>query len=80
MLLMMEKRIRGRISRTSNRSARATNPFMSEAYDKTKATKKKPLLMQTIFMDGQCVSLFLLEVSSTCLTLTTGEIFLAFLR
>ena len=39
MLLMMEKRIRGRISRTSNRSARATNPFMSEAYDKTKATK-----------------------------------------
>ena len=39
MLLMMEKRIRGRISRTSNRSSWATNPFMSEAYDETKAMK-----------------------------------------
>ena len=38
------------------------------------------ILMQTISMDGRCVSLFLLVVSSGWVTLTTGKLFLAFLR
>ena len=47
-----------------------------------KHSQRNPSLisMQTIFMDGYCASLFLLEASSGWLTLTTGEKFLVFLK
>lgn len=47
-----------------------------------KQSQRNPSLisMQTIFMDGCCASLFLLEASSGWLTLTTGEKFLVFLK
>ena len=47
-----------------------------------KQSQRNPSLisMQTIFMDGYCASLFLLEASSGWLTLTTGEKFLVFLK
>ena len=36
--------------------------------------------MQTVFIDGQCMNLFLLEISDGFLALTTGEIFLVSLK
>lgn len=47
-----------------------------------KQSQRNPSLisMQTIFMDGYCASLFLLEASSGWLTWTTGEKFLVFLK
>ena len=64
MLLLFEKGNRGRISRISNRFARANNKYMGENFDKNLPSKFIIYLDAKNLMDGQCVKIFQLEILS----------------
>ena len=63
MLLMFEKETRGGISMISKRFAEANNKYMGEKCNNL-PSKLSLIWMQIIFMVGQCVKIFQLEISS----------------
>ena len=62
MLLMFEKGTRGGISMMSKRFAEANIKYMGEKFNKNLPSKLSLIWMQIIFMVGQCVKIFQLEI------------------
>ena len=64
MLLMFERGIRGGITQSVNRWAKANNPYMGSEFHPNEKTNYLQYLDATIFMDGQCLNHYLPEGST----------------
>ena len=64
MLLMFKRGIRGGITQSVRRWAQANNPYMGSEYDLVSQLGTYNICMQTTYMGGQCLNLFLQEDSN----------------
>ena len=63
-LLMFERGIRGGITQSINRWAKANNPYMGSEFDPDEKTNYLQYLDAMIFMDGQRLNQYLPEDSN----------------